>query len=96
VFVFFGAAAQVDADFGADELAELVDLREVAVDVGVVEVVVFLVLVADELEDKGFTETEGGVIVTNEVFVVIVSIYTYAGWVAVNVKWPGIKAIFKS
>jgi len=83
-----------DVGLEDDELAELVDLKEDevivldAVDPGVLELVVGLVLPADRLEDEDFTEE---VIVTNEVFVVVVSRYRYARWIAVNVKWPGIK-----
>jgi len=91
VFVFVGAAAQVepllalvasveddweDVDLEDDELAELVDP-------GVLELVVRLVVPEDELDDEDFTEE---VIVTNEVFVVVVSRYRYAGWRAVNVR----------
>jgi hypothetical protein len=94
MFVFFGAAAQVEADleevgFEDDELAELVDLEEDevillgAVTMGAL-ILVLLVLTADED------------FVTNEVFVVTVSIYTYAAWTAVNVSWPGIKAVLES
>jgi hypothetical protein len=116
VFVFFGAAAQVepplalgpsveddleDVDFEDDELAELVALMEdelaelVALREGeliVVEFVVRLMLLEDGIEDEDFTEE---VMVTNEVFVVVVSRYRYAGWIAVNVNWPGIKSCIR-
>jgi len=83
-----------DVDLDDVELGEGVDLTEDeeivlgAVIPGALVVVVRLVLLEDELDDEDFTEE---VIVTNEVFVVVVSRYRYAGWIAVNVKWPGIK-----